>query len=44
MAILEAVEILLNQGFRPRQTILLAFGHDEEIGGRGRRGPDRGDS
>jgi carboxypeptidase PM20D1 len=33
MAILEAVEILLNQGFRPSKTILLAFGHDEEIGG-----------
>ena len=33
LAILEAAEILLNQGFRPRQTMLLAFGHDEEIGG-----------
>jgi carboxypeptidase PM20D1 len=33
MAILEAVEILLKQEFRPRQMILLAFGHDEEIGG-----------
>ena len=33
MAILEAVEILLKQGFKPRQTVLLAFGHDEEIGG-----------
>ena len=33
MAILEAVEILLEQGFKPRQTVLLAFGHDEEIGG-----------
>jgi carboxypeptidase PM20D1 len=33
MAILEAVEILVTQAFRPRQTILLAFGHDEEIGG-----------
>ena len=34
MAILEAVEILLKQGFKPRGTVLLAaFGHDEEIGG-----------
>lgn len=34
MAILEAVEALLNGGFHPRRTIYLAFGHDEEIGGR----------
>jgi carboxypeptidase PM20D1 len=33
MGILEAVEILLGEGFRPRRTVLLAFGHDEEIGG-----------
>jgi carboxypeptidase PM20D1 len=33
MAILEAVETLLKQGFQPRQTVLLAFGHDEETGG-----------
>jgi carboxypeptidase PM20D1 len=33
MAILEAVEILVKREFQPRQTILLAFGHDEEIGG-----------
>ncbi len=33
MAILEAVEILLNQGFRSTRPILIAFGHDEEIGG-----------
>ena len=35
MAILEAVERLLERGFRPRQTVYLAFGHDEEIGGSG---------
>ncbi len=33
MGILEAVEILLRQGFQPRRTIYLAFGHDEEVGG-----------
>ena len=33
MAILEAVERLSAQGFAPRRTIYLAFGHDEEIGG-----------
>jgi len=30
---LEAVEYLLGRGFQPRRTVLLAFGHDEEIGG-----------
>ena len=30
---LEAVEQLLAEGFRPRRTVLLAFGHDEEVGG-----------
>jgi carboxypeptidase PM20D1 len=30
---LEAVEHLLRQRFIPRRTVLLAFGHDEEIGG-----------
>ncbi|MCY1046853.1 M20 family peptidase [Corallococcus sp. bb12-1] len=34
LAILEAVEGLLAQGHRPRRTVLLAFGADEEIGGR----------
>ena len=33
LAILEAVEALLRDGFRPRRTIYLAFGHDEERGG-----------
>ncbi len=32
--VLEAVETLLERGQRPRRTVLLAFGHDEEIGGR----------
>ena len=30
---LEAVEMLLDEGFRPARTIYLAFGHDEEVGG-----------
>jgi len=33
VAILEAVELLLAQGFQPERTIYLAFGHDEEVGG-----------
>jgi carboxypeptidase PM20D1 len=33
MAVSEAVEHLLGQGFRPERTLLLAFGHDEELGG-----------
>ena len=33
IAILEAVEWLIGQGFQPRRTIYLAFGHDEELGG-----------
>jgi carboxypeptidase PM20D1 len=33
LGILEAVEALLAQGYRPRRTIHLAFGHDEEVGG-----------
>jgi carboxypeptidase PM20D1 len=30
---LEAVELLLGRGYRPRPTVLLAYGHDEEVGG-----------
>ena len=33
VAILEAVEHLLADGFEPSRTMYLAFGHDEEIGG-----------
>ncbi len=35
LAILEAVEALLAEGFSPARTIFLAFGHDEEISGLG---------
>ncbi|MHC5039668.1 MAG: M20/M25/M40 family metallo-hydrolase [Planctomycetota bacterium] len=35
MGILEGVESLRVSGFKPRRTILLAFGHDEEVGGEG---------
>jgi carboxypeptidase PM20D1 len=37
IAILESVEMLLSDGFRPERTIFLAFGNDEEIGGKGAR-------
>ena len=33
MAILESVEILLNQGFVPAADVYFVFGHDEEISG-----------
>lgn len=33
LASMEAVEMLLSQGFQPDRTIYLAFGHDEEVGG-----------
>lgn len=33
IGIMEAVEQLLREGFRPRRSVYLAFGHDEEIGG-----------
>ena len=31
--ILEAVESLVTAGFQPDRTVLIAFGHDEEVGG-----------
>ena len=34
VAILEAVEHLISTGARPRRTVYLAFGYDEEVGGR----------
>ncbi|KAF2073067.1 hypothetical protein CYY_005622 [Polysphondylium violaceum] len=33
MAILEAAEELLGQGFKPSRSLYFAFGHDEELGG-----------
>ena len=33
MGLVEAVEMLLAEGFTPKRTIYLSFGHDEEIGG-----------
>jgi carboxypeptidase PM20D1 len=33
LGILEAVELLLGEGFRPTRTVYIAYGHDEEIGG-----------
>jgi len=33
VAVLEAVEGLLKEGYTPKRTIYLAFGHDEEISG-----------
>ncbi|WP_276496065.1 M20/M25/M40 family metallo-hydrolase [Pontibacter litorisediminis] len=35
VALLEAVEQLLEQDYEPERTLYLAFGHDEEIGGEG---------
>jgi carboxypeptidase PM20D1 len=34
LAILEAAEALLAAGERPPRTVVIAFGHDEEVGGR----------
>ncbi len=37
LSVLEAVEALVTEGVRPRRTVLLAFGADEEVAGRGAR-------
>ncbi|MDP4185945.1 MAG: M20 family peptidase [Bacteroidota bacterium] len=37
ISIMEAVEMLLKEGYTPNRTIILAFGNDEEIGGNGAR-------
>jgi carboxypeptidase PM20D1 len=33
VAICEAIEQLAGEGYTPKRTVLLAFGHDEEVGG-----------
>lgn len=33
IAQMEAIEMLLANGFKPRQTVMLAYGHDEEVSG-----------
>lgn len=33
MSFLEAVEALLRDGFEPKRSLYLSFGHDEEVGG-----------
>ena len=35
LAILEAVSLLIDSGYQPERTVMLAFGHDEEVGGNG---------
>lgn len=35
LSLLEAVESLLAEGYAPVRTIVLAFGHDEEVSGKG---------
>ena len=34
VAILEAVAQLVKEGYQPERTLYLAFGHDEETGGK----------
>ena len=34
IALMEACERLINAGFRPQRDVYLAFGHDEEVGGK----------
>lgn len=33
LGVMDAVEVLIKRGFKPKRTIYLAFGQDEEIGG-----------
>jgi carboxypeptidase PM20D1 len=33
VGLMEAVTVLLREGFQPQRTVYLSFGHDEEIGG-----------
>lgn len=33
IGIMEAVEMLLKEGYEPARTVYLSFGHDEEVGG-----------
>lgn len=35
LGVLEGIESLIGTGYRPQRTVVLAFGHDEEVGGRG---------
>lgn len=35
MGMLEVVEQMLKEGYQPTRSLYLAFGHDEEVGGRG---------
>lgn len=34
LGIMEAINILLEEGYQPERALYLAFGHDEEVGGR----------
>jgi carboxypeptidase PM20D1 len=34
IALMESLELLLAEGFQPKRSIYLAFGHDEEVSGR----------
>ncbi|MGI9258416.1 MAG: M20 family peptidase [Gammaproteobacteria bacterium] len=35
MSFLEAIEALIRDGFEPKRSLYLSFGHDEEVGGQG---------
>lgn len=35
LALMEAMELLLNKNIKPKRSIYFAFGHDEEVGGEG---------